>query len=38
MTFKTLSKTTLQIRSKETLTLPASFREKYKLEEGELFS
>jgi len=29
--------TTLQIRSKGTLTLPARFRKKYKLEEGELF-
>jgi AbrB family looped-hinge helix DNA binding protein len=30
--------TTLQIRSKGTITLPASFRKKYKLEEGELFN
>jgi len=30
--------TTLQIRSKGTITLPASFRKKYKLEEGEFFN
>lgn len=30
--------TTLQIRSKGTITLPASFRKKYKLEEGEIFN
>jgi bifunctional DNA-binding transcriptional regulator/antitoxin component of YhaV-PrlF toxin-antitoxin module len=30
--------TTLQIRSKGTITLPVSFRKKYKLEEGESFS
>lgn len=29
--------TTLQIRSKGTITLPAGLRKKYKLEEGELF-
>jgi bifunctional DNA-binding transcriptional regulator/antitoxin component of YhaV-PrlF toxin-antitoxin module len=29
---------TLQIRSKGSITLPASFRKKYKLEEGEFFS
>ena len=28
---------TLQIRSKGTITLPASLRKKYKLEEGEFF-
>jgi len=29
---------TLQIRSKGSITLPASFRKKYKLEEGEFFN
>jgi bifunctional DNA-binding transcriptional regulator/antitoxin component of YhaV-PrlF toxin-antitoxin module len=29
---------TLQIRSKGSITLPANFRKKYKLEEGEFFS
>lgn len=29
--------TTLQIRSKGTITLPASLRKKYKLEDGEIF-
>lgn len=29
--------TTLQIRSKGTITLPASLRKKYKLEDGEVF-
>jgi AbrB family looped-hinge helix DNA binding protein len=30
--------TTLQIRSKGTITLPASLRKKYKLEEGEVLT
>lgn len=30
--------TTLQIRSKGTITLPSSLRKKYKLEEGEFFN
>jgi len=30
--------TTLQIRGKGTITLPASLRKKYKLEEGEVFT
>ena len=30
--------TTLQIRSKGSITLPASLRKKYKLEEGEFFN
>jgi AbrB family looped-hinge helix DNA binding protein len=30
--------TTVQIRGKGNITLPASLRKKYKLEEGELFS
>jgi len=29
--------TTLQIRSKGTITLPANLRKKYKLEDGEVF-
>ena len=29
--------TTVQIRSKGSITLPANFRKKYKLEEGEFF-
>jgi AbrB family looped-hinge helix DNA binding protein len=29
--------TTLQIRSKGTITLPAAFRQKYGVEEGEIF-
>lgn len=30
--------TTVQMRSKGTITLPASLRKKYKLEDGELFT
>lgn len=36
--FLEISMTTLQIRGKGTITLPASLRKKYKLEEGEVLT